>query len=258
MILIDAEFWGNVGVVFSDGNSNGNQYDFYNYIEMSNGETINNQYGFFKNSPVDGVYYDNQLDWYRAIGVLYSEPIIDMDSFYNNVTFDNVNPIGNQYDFFKGLIDELGFTSLCSFNFDDSSKHLTVPNLDLRDICTGANKSYTFGCSVKQTTTGVAGSVFSDHHSLTSKRIDVAFNAGGAMFLLQYNVGVKIMLANDIVTGNWVNATLVVDGNNPSNNRIDVNGISMPLSNNSLTGSVATSTNDFQIGRDGTVPAAPF
>ena len=103
MITIDSSFWSAVGVVLSDGNAKGNQYDFYNYIEMSNGETVTNQYEFFKNSPVDGVYYNDQYDWYRAVGVLYSEPIIDEYSFYQNVSVDGVKPAENQFEFFKAL-----------------------------------------------------------------------------------------------------------------------------------------------------------
>ena len=118
MILIDNSFWTSVGVVMNDGNPNGNQYDFYNSIEMSNGETIYNQYEFFKNSPVDGVYYNDQYDWYRAVGVLYSEPIIDEYSFYQNVSVDGVNPVENQFEFFKGLIDPVGLTSFCSYYFN--------------------------------------------------------------------------------------------------------------------------------------------
>ncbi len=107
MILIDSSFWGNVGVASNDGNAAGNQYDFYNYIDMANGEVVTNQYQFFKESAVDGVYYNTPDDWYEAVGTLYSEPIIDEYSFYQNVTFDGVNPVGNQYEFFKFLTDAI-------------------------------------------------------------------------------------------------------------------------------------------------------
>lgn len=107
MILIDSSFWGNVGVASNDGNAAGNQYDFYNYIDMANGEVVRNQYEFFKESAVDGVYYDTPDDWYEAVGTLYSEPITDEYSFYQNVTFDGVNPVGNQYEFFKFLTDAI-------------------------------------------------------------------------------------------------------------------------------------------------------
>jgi len=126
MITIDSSFWSAVGVVSSDGNAKGNQYDFYNYIEMSNGETITNQYEFFKNSPVDGVYYNDQYDWYRAVGVLYSEPIIDEYSFYQNVSVDGINPIENQYEFFKALTDALGFVIQHSFLYDGVSKYTNI------------------------------------------------------------------------------------------------------------------------------------
>ena len=49
MITIDASFWESVGVVNSDGNANGNQKDFYDSILMSNGNTVYNQYEFFRN-----------------------------------------------------------------------------------------------------------------------------------------------------------------------------------------------------------------
>ena len=68
MILIDSSFWSTVGVISSNGNPNGNQYGFYNSIDMSNTVTIYNQYEFFKNSPINGVYYNNQYEWYKATG----------------------------------------------------------------------------------------------------------------------------------------------------------------------------------------------
>lgn len=129
MILIDSAFWSSVGLVLNTGNAEGNQYGFYNSIEMSNAVTVFNQYEFFKNSPVDGVYYDNQYDWYKAIGVLHSEPITDAYSFFKNVTFDGVNAVGNYVDFFKGLTSVITgdllqgiFSSYSFINWWDSNE----------------------------------------------------------------------------------------------------------------------------------------
>ena len=100
MILIDSAFWASVGLESFDGNDGGTQYDFYRSMVV-NGVAVNNQYDFFLNSTVGGVVYYNQYDWYKAIGVLYNEPIYDQYTFMQNVTFDGVNAIGNQYEFFK-------------------------------------------------------------------------------------------------------------------------------------------------------------
>lgn len=131
MILIDSAFWQSVGVVSSTGNPDGNQHDFYNSIEMSNGETVLNQYDFFINSPVDGVYYYNQFEWFRAIGVLHSEPIIDQYSFYQNSTIDGVNAIVSQYDFFKALTDAIvtAFSIDNSFMFDGVDERFDFPDI---------------------------------------------------------------------------------------------------------------------------------
>ena len=127
MITIDASFWSSVGVDSSDGNTNGNQYDFYNSILMSNGVTVYNQKEFFKNSPINSIYYDDQLDWYRAIGVFYSEPIYDQYSFMQNVTFNGVDKVGNQKDFFKFILGIRNFTTLQSA----SSQYYTIPAVSL-------------------------------------------------------------------------------------------------------------------------------
>ena len=132
MILIDSSFWSTVGVISSNGNPNGNQYGFYNSIDMSNTVTIYNQYEFFKNSPINGVYYNNQYEWDKAIGVFHSEPIFDQYSFYQNVTFDGVNKVGNQYNFFKFLTAAISGDFLqgifSTYNFTNmwSSENLTV------------------------------------------------------------------------------------------------------------------------------------
>tara|TARA_R110002167_G_scaffold54889_1_gene156360 strand:- start:2324 stop:3355 length:1032 start_codon:yes stop_codon:yes gene_type:complete len=132
MILIDSSFWSTVGVISSNGNPNGNQYGFYNSIDMSNAVTIYNQYEFFKNSPINGVYYNNQYEWYKAIGVFHSEPIFDQYSFYQNVTFDGVNKVGNQYNFFKLLTAAISGDFLqgifSTYNFTNmwSSENLTI------------------------------------------------------------------------------------------------------------------------------------
>lgn len=120
MILMDSGFWSSVGLVTNTGNPNGTQYGFYNSIEMSNGETVYNQYEFFKNSPVDGVYYNNQYEWYKAIGVLHSEPIVDQYTFFKNVTFDGVNPVINQYEFYKGLTGAIGGAGIFDNTFNNT------------------------------------------------------------------------------------------------------------------------------------------
>ena len=107
MILIDSAFWASVGVTSSDGNADGSQYDFFNYIEMANGETVYNQYDFFKNSEVDGVFYNDHNEWARAVGVLYSESINNITDFYEVATADGINPLGNQYDFFNTITDAI-------------------------------------------------------------------------------------------------------------------------------------------------------
>jgi hypothetical protein len=116
MIIIDSAFWTSVGVTSSDGNADGSQYDFFNYVEMANGETVYNQYDFFKNSEVDGVFYNDHNEWARAVGVLYSESINNITDFYEVATVDGINVLGNQYDFFKSITNELGDTLTSIFN----------------------------------------------------------------------------------------------------------------------------------------------
>ena len=87
MILIDGNFWSSVGVLSSEPNPTGTRYGFFKGLVMSNGKTIYNEYDFFRNSPVNGVYYNNQYDWFKALGSFYSEPIYDQYTFYKNVTF---------------------------------------------------------------------------------------------------------------------------------------------------------------------------
>ena len=123
MITIDASFWASVGVDSSDGNANGNQRDFYNSMVV-NGVAVNNQKDFFQNSTVNGIVYYNQWDWYKAIGVFHSEPIYDQYSFYQNVTFDGVNAVGNQYDFFKFILGIRNFTTL-----DGTADYYTIPTV---------------------------------------------------------------------------------------------------------------------------------
>ena len=131
MILINSDFWTSVGVSESDGNPNGNQYGFYNTIEMSNAVTVKNQYEFFLNSPVNGIYYNNQYEWYRAIGLFHSEPIYDMYSFYNNITIDGVNPVRDQYEFFKSLKDSIdsSFIVASSFLLDGVNESFNIDNV---------------------------------------------------------------------------------------------------------------------------------
>ena len=126
MILIDASFWESVGLESFDGNENGNQYEFYNSMVV-NGVAVNNQYDFFQNSTVGGVVYHNQYDWYKAIGALYNEPIYDQYTFMQNVTFDGVNAVGNQYDFFKGLTD------ICRYftTLNGTDQYYTIPTVTL-------------------------------------------------------------------------------------------------------------------------------
>ena len=125
MITIDASFWASVGVDSFDGNSNGNQKDFYDSVVV-NGVTIYNQKEFFQNSTVNGVVYYNQFDWYRAIGTFHSEPIYDQYSFYQNVTFDGVNAVGNQKDFFEFILGIRYFTTL-----DGTADYYTIPTVTL-------------------------------------------------------------------------------------------------------------------------------
>ena len=54
MITIDASFWASVGVDSFDGNSNGNQKDFYDSVVV-NGVTIYNQKEFFHSNVVCSV-----------------------------------------------------------------------------------------------------------------------------------------------------------------------------------------------------------
>lgn len=103
MITINNTFLTSVGITGITSSSVSNQKDWFYDMGMSNGEVVNNRYDFFKNSPVDGIYYDNQYQWYKAIGDFYSEPIEDEYSFMNNVTFDGINAVGNQYDYYKGI-----------------------------------------------------------------------------------------------------------------------------------------------------------
>ena len=126
MITIDASFWASVGVESFDGNENGNQRDFYNSMVV-NGVTVNNQKDFFQNSTVNGIVYYNQWDWYKAIGIFHSEPIYDQYSFYQNVTFDGINKVGNQKDFFKGI------TEICRYftTLDGTSDYYTIPTVTL-------------------------------------------------------------------------------------------------------------------------------
>lgn len=125
MITIDASFWASVGVSNSDGNANGNQKDFYDSIVV-NGVTCYNQKDFFENSTVNSVVYYNQFDWYKAIGVFHSEPIYDQYSFYQNVTFDGVNKVGNQKDFFEFILGIRYFTTL-----DGLADYYTIPTVTL-------------------------------------------------------------------------------------------------------------------------------
>ncbi len=119
MILIDGSFWAAVGVTSSDGNADGTQYDFFNYIEMANGETVYNQYDFFKNSEVDGVFYNDHNEWARAVGVLYSESINNITDFYEVASADGINALGNQYDFFNTLINPISAGGTLSSIFTD-------------------------------------------------------------------------------------------------------------------------------------------
>ena len=125
MITIDASFWASVGVDSSDGNANGNQRDFYNSMVV-NGVAVNNQKDFFQNSTVNGIVYYNQWDWYKAIGTFYSEPIYDQYSFYQNVTFDGINKVGNQKDFFNFILGIRYFTTL-----DGAADYYTIPTVTL-------------------------------------------------------------------------------------------------------------------------------
>ena len=63
---------------------------------------------------------------YRAIGVFYSEPIYDQYSFYQNVTFDGINKVGNQKDFFKFILGIRNFTTL-----DGVADYYTIPTVSL-------------------------------------------------------------------------------------------------------------------------------
>ena len=103
MITIDNTFLVSVGITGITATAVNNQKDWFYDMDMVNGETVNNRYDFFKNSPVDGTYYDNQFQWYKAVGVFHSEPIEDQNSFMNNVSFDGINAVGNQYDYYKGI-----------------------------------------------------------------------------------------------------------------------------------------------------------
>ena len=103
MITVNNSFLTSVGITGITASEVSNQKDWFYDMEMVNGETVYNQYDYFRNSPVNGVYYDDQYDWYKAIGVFHTEPIYDQYSYMNNVSFDGVNPVGNQYDYYKGI-----------------------------------------------------------------------------------------------------------------------------------------------------------
>jgi len=222
MILIDSDFWGDVGVVSNDGNPDGSQYDFYNYIEMSNGETAYNQYDFFKNSPVNGVYVDNQYDWYKAIGVLHVEPIYDEYSFYQNVTFDGINAVGNQYEFFKFLTSAIEATqNLCQYNFNGTTQYLDFGDV-LDSVLSGVAPEFTLEFWVKRDTITGNQAIFSKHDSPTGNRqILLQFNAAsGQMQYIQSSDGSNVFSVNSDVqfteVDEWVYVALSVDYTAPS------------------------------------------
>ena len=173
MILINSAFWTSVGVSESDGNPNGNQYGFYNTIEMSNAVTVKNQYEFFLNSPVNGIYYNNQYEWYRAIGLFHSEPIYDMYSFYNNVTIDGVNPVRDQYEFFKSLKDSISssFIVASSFLLDGVNEGFYTTDIPKFEALLSGDVGFTMTFSFKRGAIGTDQALFGDHGSRFMIRI---------------------------------------------------------------------------------------
>mgnify|MGYP003629824023 CR=1 FL=1 len=196
MITIDASFWSSVGVESFDGNANGNQRDFYNSMVV-NGVAVNNKKDFFQNSTVNGIVYYNQWDWYKAIGTFYSEPIYDQYSFYQNVTFDGINKVGNQKDFFKGI------TEICRYltTLDGAADYYTIPTVSL---------SSDFFISFKITTTNLGlmyvvgdGAGWSNY---------IQFNSLLKKFILRFNndaVTLDFTIIEDLADGNLHNIEVV-------------------------------------------------
>jgi len=109
MILIDNTFLTSIGIV--GGNTQSvNQYEFHLGLEMDD-TTVYNRTDFFKEAKVNGIKYNNQYEFYKAIGEFYSLPIYDEYSFMLNSTFDGINPIVSQYEYYKTVGSLLGGTS---------------------------------------------------------------------------------------------------------------------------------------------------
>lgn len=125
MITINGAFLTSIGVVTVGNTFSASQQEWHTGLVMSNGTTVYNRYDFFLNSPVNGEFFNNQLDWYRAIGLFHSEPIYDQFTYMQNVSFDGVNVVGNQWDYYRtiGSVTPGGVTpsTVANFTVDDAT-----------------------------------------------------------------------------------------------------------------------------------------
>ena len=108
MILVDRQFLTDIGII-EGGETCGTFVDFYRGLVMSS-ETILTFRRFYEVATIGGVNYKNKVEFYKQIGIFYSEPEIKNEvTFMRNATFDGVNPIGDFVTFYKGvcaLLDE--------------------------------------------------------------------------------------------------------------------------------------------------------
>lgn len=135
MIVIDSAFLRAIGIQDGDLEAK-NKYAFYKGMTMTDGTVIHNERSFYAHATVNGQVPGNQYAFYKAIGDFYNEPIYDQYSFYMNATFDGVNPIVNQYNFFKTAASLIN-ASAASFTVSTDLPITNVTTVQFTDTSTG-------------------------------------------------------------------------------------------------------------------------